>query len=81
MSWEIRATRSVEPDLDKLSVDDQIAISNELLGWVEEGPPRQNRRDLAGAETYEDRLASGYLVNYFVDESVPYVAIVRVRKL
>ncbi len=80
MSWEIRTTRSVEPDLDKLPLDDQVAISSELLEWVAEGPPCQNRRDIAGARSYEDRLACGYLVNYFVDESVPYVAIVRVRK-
>lgn len=71
MSWEIRTTRSVEPDLDRLPLEEQMAISTELLDWVENGPPRHTRRDVAGAVVYEDRLASGYLVDYFIDERVP----------
>jgi hypothetical protein len=50
------------------------------MEWVEAGPPRTNRRDVAGAELFEDELRSGFEVVYLVDESVPYAAILRVRR-
>lgn len=56
------------------------AVSADLFSWVENGPPRLNSRTLRGAEVFEDEILSGYRIAYYVEESVPYVAIIRVRK-
>ncbi len=80
MSWEIRSTATVEPDLARLTLDEQIAISSDLLGWVEPGPPRRRGVMIGGAQAYEDELACGFRVTYFTSDTVPYVAIIRIRK-
>jgi hypothetical protein len=36
---------------------------------------------VGGVELFEERLESGFVVTYFVDEGEPYVAIVRVRRV
>lgn len=77
MSWRVVVT---EPALEGLSEAENATVTAELFGWVQDGPPRQNRRPLFGAPLFEDELPSGFRVAYFVDESVPYVAVVRVRR-
>jgi len=41
---------------------------------------RTSGRVVAGVQLFEDQLASGISVTYFVDEQVPYVGVVRIRK-
>lgn len=77
MSWRVVVT---ETALEGLSDADKATVTAELFAWVETGPPRQNRRPVFGALLFEDALPSGLEVAYFVDESVPYVAVVRVRR-
>ena len=79
MSWRILLNQAA-PDLERLDDEDRASISGELMEWVEAGPPRTNRRDVAGAELFEDELRSGFEVVYLVDEAVPYAAILRVRR-
>ncbi len=47
-------------------------------------PHRQGRlccgEIVAGMQPYQDRLPSGINVTYFVDEQVPYVGAVRMRR-
>lgn len=47
-------------------------------------PHRQGRRCrgevVAGVQLYEDRLPSEINITYFVDERVPYVGVVRMRR-
>jgi len=38
------------------------------------------RQVVAGVQLFEDQLPSGISVTYFVDEQVPYVGVVRVRR-
>jgi hypothetical protein len=57
------------------------SVTGELFAWVEFGPPMRNRREFRGAQLFEDDLPSGHRVTYFVDASVPYVAIVHMRRL
>lgn len=38
-----------------------------------------NRRMFGYLELFEDRVASGFIVSYFVEDSAPYVGILRVR--
>lgn len=77
MSWRVVVTETV---LEGLSEAEKATVTAELFAWVEAGPPRKNRRPVFGAPLFEDSLPSGFDVAYFVDESVPYVAVVRVRR-
>jgi hypothetical protein len=80
VSWRVFATNESQPDFDKLSEADRAALDADLFGWVEHGPPRINRRIVGGARFFEDAVPSGLVVTYFVNETVPYVAILRVRR-
>jgi hypothetical protein len=77
VSWRVVVT---ETAVEGLSESEKATVTAELFAWVEHGPPRQNRRPLFGAPLFEDRLPSGFKVAYFVDPSIPYVAVVRVRR-
>lgn len=80
MSWRVFATDASQPDLDKLSDVERAALSDTLFGWVEQGPPRINRRIAAGVELFADEVQPGLIVTYMVNDTVPYVAILRVRR-
>ncbi len=77
MSWRVLPTDSA---FEGLSLTEQEAVSSDLFPWVNNGPPRGNRRMLSGVELFEDEVPCGYRVTYFVHEAEHYVAIVRVRK-
>lgn len=80
MSWCVLATDTSQPDFDRLSDAERAALAEELFTWVEAGPPRANPRLVAGAEIFEDEVPSGFVVTYFVDDTLLYVAILRVRR-
>ncbi|HEX9547603.1 MAG TPA: hypothetical protein VF942_09715, partial [Acidimicrobiales bacterium] len=80
MSWRIIATDASQLDFEALSEGEQASLADDLFGWVDDGPPRTKRRELAGVELFEDEVPSGFLVAYFVDENEPHVAILRVRR-
>ena len=77
MSWRVLLT---ETALQGVSEGDREAVTNDLFLWIENGPPRGNRRLLRGLEVFEDEVPSGYRIAYLVNEEVPYVAVLRVRK-
>lgn len=81
MSWRVFATDASQSDFDELSDVERSALADDLFAWVETGPPRANRRLVAGTEVFEDEVPSGFRVVYFVDESEPYVGVLRVRKV
>jgi len=68
-------------DLDRLDEEDRQAVARELMEWVEVGPPRGTRREIAGVELFQDLLRSGFEVVYLVNEAAPYIAILRIRRL
>lgn len=80
MTWRVFATESCQPDFDRLTERERIAVAEDLFRWVENGPPRTNRRLVGGAEIFEDEIPSGFAVTYFVEEREPYVAVLRVRR-
>lgn len=80
MTWRIFLTDSSQPDLDALTPADSAALTEELFAWVGNGPPRRRGQVVAGVQLYEDQLPSGISVTYFVDEHVPYVGVVRIRR-
>ena len=78
MSWRVLATDASQRDFEKLTESERTALTEDLFSWVETGPPRVNRRVVAEVELFEDEVPSGFVVTYFVDETEPYVAVVRV---
>ncbi|MDQ3681432.1 MAG: hypothetical protein M3378_13030 [Actinomycetota bacterium] len=80
MTWRVFLTDSSQPDLDTLTPADRAAITDELFAWVPDGPPRTRGQVVAGVELFEDQLPSGISVTYLVDEQVPYVGVVRIRR-
>ena len=80
MTWRVFLTDSSQPDLDALTSADRAALTDELFTWVPDGPPRTTAQVVAGVQLYEDRLPSGISVTYFVDEQLPYVGVVRIRR-
>ena len=80
MTWRIFLTNSAQPDLDVLTPADRAALTDGLFAWVPGGPPRTSAQIVAGVQLFEDQLQSGISVTYFVDEQVPYLGIVRVRR-
>ena len=80
MTWRIFLTDSSQPDLDKLTPADRAAITEDLFAWVPNGRPRTKGQLVAGVRLFEDQLPSCISVTYFVDEQVPYVGVLRVRR-
>jgi hypothetical protein len=81
VNWRILATDGSQSDFDRLTDEERAALADDLFGWIETGPPRTNRRMFGDLELFEDRVASDFIVTYFVEESAPYVAILRVRTI
>jgi hypothetical protein len=81
VSWSVIVTDSSQQDFDSLTASERSALAEDLFRWVEVGPPRTNREAVAGAEIFEDHVPSGFTVAYFVNQSGPYVAILRVRRV
>jgi hypothetical protein len=79
VSWRI-LTDSAWSDMEALTEAERDALASDFMGWVEAGPPRETRRQLAGAQMFQDALPSGFEVVYLVDESVPYAAVLRIRR-
>ena len=81
MSWRIFVTDPAAGDFSRLSEAERNLVNEDLLAWVDAGPPQANRRELGGLELFEDALSAGFRVTYFVNESEPYVAVLRVRRV
>jgi hypothetical protein len=80
VTWRVILTDTVQPDFDRLEDDERATVAEGLLGWVETGPSLSNRRLVGGLELYEDHVGAGLAVTYFVDATVPYAAVLRVRR-
>lgn len=79
MTWRVFLTDSSQPDLDRLTPADRAALTRRTVR-LGVGRPRTNGQVMAGVPLFEDQLPSGISVTYFVDEQVPYVGVVRVRR-
>jgi len=79
VTWRV-LTNAVASDLERLSDEDRDAVVQDLLGWVDDGPPRGHPREVGGARLFEERLPSGFEVVYVVVETVPLVALLRLRR-
>jgi hypothetical protein len=79
VSWRVFATAAADPDFARLTDEQRTTLNEDLFAWVEQGPPRRNMRRVMDVDIYEDQVPSGYRITYFVDDSEPYIAILRVR--
>lgn len=81
MSWRVLTTASSDPDFQALTEKDRLAVVDDLFGWLVDGPPRSSPRLVGGAVLFDDVLACGFSVSYFVDEPDRYIAVLRLRRL
>jgi hypothetical protein len=77
VSWRIVPSDTA---FEGLSQAEEEAVTLELFSWVDNGPPRGERREVFGVELFQDELPSGYEITYFVSDAEQHAAIVRVRK-
>jgi hypothetical protein len=81
VTWSIVTGDESWADLDSLPRNERADLAEALIGWVVTGPPRRNRRELAGVgNVFEDEVLARVFVTYFVDEVSGIVGVLRVRK-
>lgn len=80
MTWGIDFTSRVRTDLVGLEEQTSEALTDTLMAWVENGPPRENRRQLGGVEFFETTIAQRYLLGYVVREDPPGVLLLWLRR-
>lgn len=78
VNWRVVVT---ETTLEGLSEAENATVTAALFAWVEPGPPPTEPTPGLRRPPCEDSLPSGFEMAYFVDESVPYVAVVRGPKI
>lgn len=80
MTWGVDFTTTARSDLVGLDSDVMTTIIDTLVEWSEIGPPRSNRREIAGIEFYESSIAEKYLAAYTVDGSRRRFALLWMRE-
>ena len=80
MTWGIDFTSRVRADLVGLGEQASEELTDTLAAWVEDGPPRENRRQLRGTEFFEASIAQRYLLGYIVREDPPGVLLLWLRR-
>ena len=80
MTWGIDFTSRVRADVVGLEERDSEELTDTLMVWVENGPPRENRRQLGGVEFFEATIAQRYLLGYIVREDPPGVLLLWLRR-
>ncbi len=66
MTWCIDFTTRARQDLVGLDAGLMEAVTDTLVGWLAEGPPRQSERVLAGVRFYEASVADRVILGYTV---------------
>jgi mRNA-degrading endonuclease RelE of RelBE toxin-antitoxin system len=80
VTWRVFVRGAAEADFERLDPSDQQVVSAELFTWVDQGPPRQTRRDVLGVEMFDDVVAGSYRIVYFVDEGQQSILVVTIRR-
>lgn len=68
MSWAVDLTDVAQADLVGLEPGVYNAVMDAVNEWTLLGPPRDNRRDMAGMVFYEVGIANRYLLAYMIDD-------------
>lgn len=80
MTWGIDFTSQIRADLVGLEADFVDLLTDTLVEWVQNGPPRENTRELAGMIFYEATIAERYLLGYMIKDDPPAVALLWLRR-
>jgi hypothetical protein len=80
VTWGVDFTTTVRSDLVGLDSDVMTTIIDTLIEWSEIGPPRSNRREIAGIVFYESAMAEAFLVAYIIDDSRRRFALLWLRE-
>jgi hypothetical protein len=79
VTWDVDFTTQAREDLVGLDSELMEAITDTLIAWLAEGPPRQNERVLADIRFYEASVADRVILGYSVKEDPPAFALLWVR--
>jgi hypothetical protein len=79
VTWDVDFTTQAREDLVGLDLELMEAITDTLIAWLAEGPPRQNERVLADIRFYEASVADRVILGYSVKEDPPAFALLWVR--
>ncbi|MGH9918682.1 MAG: hypothetical protein ACRD6W_07435 [Nitrososphaerales archaeon] len=80
MTLGIDFTSRVRADLVGLEEQAGEELTDILMTWVEDGSPRENRRQLGGIEFFEAIIAQRYLLGYIVRDDPPGVLLIWLRR-
>lgn len=80
MTWGVDYTSRVRADLVGLDPDVSDAITDVVVAWMAEGPPRDYERVVAGLTLYEAPVADRFLLGYMVDDEVPRFVLLWLRR-
>lgn len=73
-------TSRIRADLVGLDPDVSNAITDMVVAWMAEGPPREDERVLAGLTFYEAPVADRFLVGYMVNDKAPRFILLWLRR-
>jgi len=68
VTWHVDFTSGVRADLVGLGPDVTEALTDVLVTWLADGPPRSNPRTMRGIGFYEAVVGERYLLAYAVDD-------------
>jgi hypothetical protein len=66
--WAVDFTTRIRVDLVNLDPDVGNAITDMVIAWMADGPPRGHDRVVAGITFYEAPVADRFLIGYMVDD-------------
>jgi hypothetical protein len=68
VTWDVDYTTQARDDLVGLEAEVSEAITDAVIDWLANGPPRRGERTLGGITFYEETIAERVIVGYAVDE-------------
>ena len=80
MTWGVDYTSRMRADLVGLDPDVGNAITDMVVAWMAEGPPREHERVVAELTFYEASVADRFLIGYMVDDKAPRFVLLGVRR-
>lgn len=80
MTWGVDYTTRMRADLVGLDPDVGDAVTDMVVAWMAEGPPREHERVVADFTFYEARVADRFLIGYLVDDKAPRFVLLWLRR-